>query len=134
MAARFGIWNVEQDGDGWIYHLTDWQLYQWLSFEEDNPLGDTRADLNHGIVASALSNEMRVLQSIVSAAHGGDYRPVLTSPVDFMPYVKREIGRGQGRGQEKTQTAPTTRSQFESFKSAVRAMGRGMGQRKGTVI
>lgn len=106
--------------------MTDWQAYQWLAYDDLSPISDERGDLQAGIIASGVVNEVRMLQAIIRAAHGDkDPRVENTSPGDFMPLVYRD------KTKAKPVEPPTTTSQWNAFKASVRSMGEGM--RKGTV-
>lgn len=108
--------------------MSDWQLYQWIRYDEISPISDERADLQAGVVASSVVNELRVLQAITRAAHGDkDPKIEATAPVDFMPLVHKT----ESKPKAKPLPPPTTTSQWSAFKSAVRAMGEGM--KEGTV-
>lgn len=105
--------------------MTDWQAYQWLAYDDFSPISDERGDLQAGIVASSVVNEVRMLQAITRAAHGDkDPRIETTTPGDFMPLVYR-------KPKAKPVEPPTTTFQWNAFKASVRAMGEGM--KKGTV-
>jgi hypothetical protein len=50
----------------------------WLQLYADEPWGEDRADLRAGIIAATVAN------------HAGRMRSESASPVEFMPYARRE--------------------------------------------
>jgi hypothetical protein len=54
------------------------ELTEWMAFDRIEVIGETRADLRAGIIASAVAN------------HGSRDIEKPYSPSDFMPYMKRK--------------------------------------------
>lgn len=61
-----------------LREMTALELAEYMALERiDGPIGEVRADLRAGIIASAVAN------------HGMSPPKTPTKPMDFMPYVKR---------------------------------------------
>ena len=62
--------------DVMLRQMTARQFAEWIRFAEIDPIGEERADLRMGILASALNNRWR----------GKNEQP--SKPTDYMPYYR----------------------------------------------
>lgn len=76
---------MEQDG-GLLDTMTDYQLFRWMVYARNSPIGEERADLRAGIIAATVAN---TIQSAAMAWSGKarEFKP--SHPMDFMPYTKK---------------------------------------------
>jgi len=78
------------------------QFLGWLAYCQVEPFGDQRGDLQAGVIASAVVNQITIANSAKPVP-----RDMLTKPSDFMLFLERK----------EQDSEPTTESKWKSFKA-----------------